>query len=53
MEVLGVCGFDVDRGAKMTVVDMDTNIQVTWEGEVFQAKWTGYRLLSCSRKAVR
>ena len=27
--------------------------KVTWEGEVFQVKWTGYRLLSCSRKSVR
>ena len=40
MEVLlGVGGFDVDRGAEMTMVDADR--KVTWKGEVLQVKWMG------------
>ena len=51
---LGVGGFDVDRGAEMTVVNTDIDVQKSdMGGEVFQVKWTGYRLLSCSRKSVR
>ena len=52
--LLGIGGFDMDRGAEMTMVNTDIDVQKrTWEGEVFQVKWTGYRLLSCSRKSVR
>ena len=48
--LLGVGGFDMDRGAEMTVVDTDIDVQRSdMVGEVFQVKWTGYRLLSCSR----
>ena len=51
--LLGVGGFDVDRGVEMTVVSMDIDIQKSdMGGEVFQVKWMGYRLLSCSRKSV-
>ena len=38
--LLGVGGFDVDRGTEMTVVNTDmTSRKVTWEREVFQVKW--------------
>ena len=40
--LLGIGGFEVDRGAEMTVVDVDINVQKSDVGEgVFQVKWTG------------
>ena len=41
--LLGVSGFDVDRGAEMTMFSTDIDVQKSdMGGEVFQMKWTGY-----------
>ena len=41
--LLGVGGFDMDRGVKMTIVDMVIEVQKSdIGGEVFQVKWMEY-----------
>ena len=41
--LLGVGGFDVDRGAEMIMVNTDIDVQESdMEGEMFRVKWTGY-----------
>ena len=52
--LLGVDGFDVDRGAEMTMFNMDIDVQKSdMGGGSVPGEGTGYQLLSCSRKAVR
>ena len=39
MEILLMAGgFNVDGGAELTLVDVNINIHVTWDLEVFQVK---------------
>ena len=40
--LLGVCGFSMDKGAELALVNADIDVQKGDVGvEVFQVKWTG------------